>query len=271
MGTMDPTFSPSITDESQRFQQQALKAMGIKAQQLTLKPGYELLEEVVDYKNSLDCKEKRQCDLTAGNDSFTANHGEEPHVVGPLSVGNSLVDAFTMQNYEGLSPGQVAWGKIKTDQQWREVSAVLVGYQDTLFTTPEVAQNVAAPLVSYIRHTLVEQDMAAAPKIILLVGHDSNIASLLVAMRFKPYQLPGQYEETPIGGQLMFQRWHDTKNNRELMKVEYVYQSTAQLRNGEPLSLRHPPQHFTMQLEGCPIDANGFCPWDKFAETFAMT
>jgi len=55
MGTMDPTFSPSITDESQRFQQQALKAMGIKAQQLTLKPGYELLEEVVDYKNSLDC------------------------------------------------------------------------------------------------------------------------------------------------------------------------------------------------------------------------
>ena len=52
-------------------------------------------------------------------------------------------------------------------------------------------------------------DQAKAPKITLLVGHDSNIASLLTALDFKPYQLHDQQERTPIGGKIVFQRWHD--------------------------------------------------------------
>jgi hypothetical protein len=43
-----------------------------------------------------------------------------------------------------------------------------------------VAQNVAKPLVKYIDNALVTEQ-AKAPKITLLVGHDSNIASLLTA------------------------------------------------------------------------------------------
>jgi glucose-1-phosphatase len=46
------------------------------------------------------------------------------------------------------------------------------------------------------------------------VGHDSNIASLLTALDFKPYQLHDQYERTPIGGKIVFQRWHDKNANR---------------------------------------------------------
>jgi glucose-1-phosphatase len=41
--------------------------------------------------------------------------------------------------------------------------------------------------VKYIDKALVT-DQAKAPKITLLVGHDSNIASLLTALDFKPYQ-----------------------------------------------------------------------------------
>jgi len=92
-----------------------------------------------------------------------------------------------------------------------------------------VAQNVAKPLVKYIDNALVGE-VANKAKVTLLVGHDSNIASLLTALDFKPYQLPGQYERTPIGGKLLFQRWHDSAGNRDLMKIEYVYQSTEQLR-----------------------------------------
>ncbi|MCA1924291.1 MAG: bifunctional glucose-1-phosphatase/inositol phosphatase, partial [Buttiauxella noackiae] len=88
---------------------------------------------------------------------------------------------------------------------------------------------------------------------------------------FKPYQLPEQYERTPIGGKIMFQRWHDANNNRELMKVEYVYQSAEQLRKADVLSLQLPPQRVTLQLNGCPTDANGFCPWDKFTQVLAQS
>ncbi|MDK7092529.1 histidine-type phosphatase, partial [Bifidobacterium breve] len=89
-------------------------------------------------------------------------------------------------------------------------------YQDSLFTSPEVARNVAKPLVSYIDKALVT-DRTSAPKITVLVGHDSNIASLLTALDFKPYQLHDQNERTPIGGKIVFQRWHDSKTNRDLM------------------------------------------------------
>ena len=48
------------------------------------------------------------------------------------------------------------------------------------------------------------------------------------------------------------------------MKIEYVYQSAEQLRNASVLSLQSPAQRVTLELKGCPVDANGFCPVDKF-------
>ncbi|NIY47055.1 bifunctional glucose-1-phosphatase/inositol phosphatase [Cedecea colo] len=265
MGTMDPTFNPVITNDSPAFQQAAVKAMEAQREHYKLDDSYKLLEQVTAFNDSPTCKEKQQCDLTASKDQFSAKATEEPGVSGPLKVGNSLVDAFTLQYYEGFPLDQVAWGQIKTEKQWRVLSQLKNSYQDTLFTSPEVARNVAAPLVKYIQKALTG-NQAEAPKVTLLVGHDSNIASLLTALDFKDYQLAQQNERTPIGGKIMFQRWHDSKANRELMKVEYVYQSSEQLRNGQVLSLQQPPQRVTLQLNGCPIDANGFCPWDKFTD-----
>ncbi|EIC2525724.1 bifunctional glucose-1-phosphatase/inositol phosphatase [Escherichia coli] len=263
MGTMDPTFNPVITDDSAAFSEQAVAVMENELSKLQLTDSYKLLEQIVNYKDSPACKEKQQCSLVDGKNTFSAKYQQEPGVSGPLKVGNSLVDAFTLQYYEGFPMDQVAWGEIKSDQQWKVLSKLKNGYQDSLFTSPEVARNVAKPLVSYIDKALVT-DRTSAPKITVLVGHDSNIASLLTALDFKPYQLHDQNERTPIGGKIVFQRWHDSKANRDLMKIEYVYQSGEQLRNADALTLQAPAQRVTLELSGCPIDANGFCPMDKF-------
>ncbi|OMP97083.1 bifunctional glucose-1-phosphatase/inositol phosphatase [Raoultella terrigena] len=263
MGTMDPTFNPVITDDSAAFSEKAVQAMEKERQKMQLTESYKLLEEMTDYRNSPSCKEKQQCSLSDGKDAFSAKYQQEPGVSGPLKVGNSLVDAFTLQYYEGFPQDQVAWGEIKTDKQWQVLSKLKNGYQDSLFTSTEVARNVAKPLVKYIDKALVG-DAAQAAKVTLLVGHDSNIASLLTALDFKPYQLHDQNERTPIGGKIVFQRWHDSGSNRELMKIEYVYQSTAQLRNADALTLQSPPQRVTLALNGCPVDADGFCPMETF-------
>lgn len=263
MGTMDPTFNPVITDDSAAFSEKAVQAMEKERQGMQLSESYKLLEEMTDYRNSPSCKEKQQCSLSDAKDTFSAKYQQEPGVSGPLKVGNSLVDAFTLQYYEGFPKDQVAWGEINSDKQWQVLSKLKNGYQDSLFTSPEVARNVAKPLVKYIDNVLVG-DAAKSAKVTLLVGHDSNIASLLTALDFKPYQLHNQYERTPIGGKLVFQRWHDKSGNRDLMKIEYLYQSTEQLRNADALTLQSPPQRVTLALNGCPVDDNGFCPMDTF-------
>lgn len=263
MGTMDPTFNPVITDDSPAFREKALQAMEKERQGMQLTESYKLLETMIDYRNSPSCKEKQVCSLSEGKDTFSAGYQHEPGVSGPLKVGNSLVDAFTLQYYEGFPKDQVAWGEITSDKQWQVLSKLKNGYQDSLFTSTAVAQNVAKPLVKYIDNALVGEGASKA-KVTLLVGHDSNIASLLTALDFKPYQLPGQYERTPIGGKLLFQRWHDSGSNRDLMKIEYVYQSTEQLRNADPLTLQTPPQRVTLALNGCPVDDQGFCPLETF-------
>ncbi|MEQ0540005.1 bifunctional glucose-1-phosphatase/inositol phosphatase [Klebsiella sp. JB_Kp004] len=263
MGTMDPTFNPVITDDSPAFREKALQAMEKERQGLQLTESYKLLETMIDYRNSPSCKEKQVCSLSEGKDTFSAGYQLEPGVSGSLKVGNSLVDAFTLQYYEGFPKDQVAWGEITSDKQWQVLSKLKNGYQDSLFTSVAVAQNVAKPLVNYIDNALVGEGASKA-KVTLLVGHDSNIASLLTALDFKPYQLPGQYERTPIGGKLLFQRWHDSGSNRDLMKIEYVYQSTEQLRNADPLTLQTPPQRVTLALNGCPVDDQGFCPLETF-------
>ncbi|WP_437888419.1 bifunctional glucose-1-phosphatase/inositol phosphatase [Phytobacter sp. V91] len=263
MGTMDPTFNPVITDGSAAFSEQAVKAMETRRQQDELSESYRLLEKITQFERSPSCKEKQVCDLASGKDSFSAKVQQEPGVSGPLKVGNSLVDAFTLQYYEGFSPDNVAWGEINSDQQWRLLSKLKNGYQDALFTSPAVAQNVAKPLVRYIDKTLVS-DAANSARVTLMVGHDSNIASLLTALDFAPYQLHDQYERTPIGGKIVFQRWNDSVAKRELMKIEYVYQSSNQLRNADVLTLKAPPQRVTLALKGCPVDDNGFCPLETF-------
>lgn len=271
MGTMDPTFNPVITNDTSAFQQQAVKAMETQRQHYQLTEAYKMLEKVTDYQQSPTCKEKQQCDLNSGTDKFSAKVTEEPGVSGPLKVGNSLVDAFTLQYYEGFPLDQVAWGQIKTEEEWRTLSQLKNGYQDTLFTSPEVARNVAAPLVKYIQKAFTANDVANSPKVTFMAGHDSNIASLLTALDFAPYKLQDQHERTPIGGKIVFQRWHDSKGNRDLMKIEYVYQSSEQLRNADALTLKNPPQRVALQLSGCPTDTNGFCPWDKFTDVLNQT
>ncbi|MCY5956867.1 bifunctional glucose-1-phosphatase/inositol phosphatase, partial [Salmonella enterica subsp. enterica serovar 1,4,[5],12:i:-] len=92
--------------------------------------------------------EKNQCTLIDAKETYRANYQQETGVQGTLKVGNSMVYAFTLHYYEGFPMDQVAWGEIKSDQQWKVLSKLKNGYQDSLFTSPEVARNVAKPLVS---------------------------------------------------------------------------------------------------------------------------
>lgn len=264
---MDPVFNPVITDGSEEFQKQALAAMesfggkdGIEGLNKRLKPSYDLAAKVVDYKNSETCKVDKRCDLADEPTVFSANVNKEPGVNGPLRTGTIISDALILQYYEGFPMDKVGWGNVKSDKDWKALVEIKDIYGDILFTPPVIAKHISKPLVTYMDSVWSNKDSA---KFTFLAGHDSNIGSVLSALEMKEYQLPGQFEKTPIGGKIVFQRWKDA-NNKQLMKIEYFYQTTDQIRNMDQLNLKNPPQRVTLEMTGCPIDAKGFCSWDDF-------
>ncbi|EKT58503.1 glucose-1-phosphatase/inositol phosphatase [Providencia sneebia DSM 19967] len=151
---------------------------------------------------------------------------------------------------------------VNSADKWKKLNTLKNGYQETLFAPKIIAKNVAHPLLNYINKGFTSADKGETAKFIMLVGHDSNIASLMSAMDFNPYKLPEQYEHTPIGGKLVFQRWHNKSDKKDYVKVEYVYQTADQLRDNSYLSLETPPKHVILEMKNCPIDKNGYCSWE---------
>lgn len=264
--SMDPIFNYVITDTSDAFKTMALTAMNDKIHSLALADSYHLLEEILDFKNSKFCKEDKLCHFAQMKNTFTAAPGSDPHIAGALKAGYSITEALMMEYYEGFPLHQITWGKTLNAQQWKQLLKLRNGYLDTQFSSPAVAQNLAKPLLVTMHDFFIKIPAKPRPKLTLLVGHDTNIATLLSALRVNPYQLPRQFETTPIGGKVVFQRWRRQADGMPFLKVDYIYQSSDQLRNLEKLTLNHPPQHFTLSFQGCATDPQGFCRWDDFEE-----
>lgn len=279
VGKMDPVFNPIVTATvDEKFNQGAIDATntlagegGLDGLNQRLKPNYALIEKVMDFKNAKTCKEDKICDLTAQPSKLVLAQGKEPGISGPLGLGTGVSDAFMLQYYEGLPMKDVAWGQISTPEQWKQVEEFKNADQKALFSSREVGVNTAAPTLNFISGVLdpslaktADQQAAQKARVTLMVGHDSNIAAFVSALKIKDFTLPGQYERTPIAGAVVFQRWHDKKADRDLMKIEYVYPTAVQIRNNSTYSLKNPMMRTVLEMEGCAIDNQGFCS----AETF---
>ena len=276
VGKMDNTFNPIVRSPvDDAFVAKAEKSIddmlgegGFAKLNERLAKNYQILETVLDYDHSATCEKEKQCDLEKMPNSLTFAQNKEPGTKGPLRNGTGAADSFILQYYEGYPANEVAWGKIETPEQWQAIVDLKNIYTDVLFTAPVLAKEAASPLLAFIQNSFADHGYqhplikdAQKAKVTLLVGHDSNVASLLALLQTAPYQLPEQYEKTPISGKVLFEQWRD-KDGKALLKIEYIYQTTPQLREDSELSLKNPPQHVVLKLEGCPTDANGFCPMD---------
>lgn len=270
MGTMDPVFFPVILNTSDEFKQQALASMnetadpvnGMAGLNAKLQPAYEDMAKIINYAKSANCKLDKQCDFLGQPTVFKIEVGQEPGVSGPLRTGTSIGDAFILQYYEGSPLNEIAWGGIKNDEQFERLVSIKENYNTVLFGSPVVAKEVSAKLVSYIDNTLRNNTDKA--KFTFLVGHDSNVASMFSALQIKPYVLPNQFETTPIGGKVFFERWKDNTTGEQFIKIEYKYQSTEQMRNLAQLNRTNPPQNVVLEMTGCPTNEQGFCSFDTF-------
>lgn len=248
LGTMDPLFDPVIHNDDAAFRTRALESMQRALAAADLASALSVVEEITLYPQSAACAGRSDCHLMLADTTFNAEPGKEPRASGSLALASGLVDALLMEHYQGNSTPREGWGRLNTGAQWQALAQIRNRYQDILFGTPEVARDVAAPLLARVDAVFGDP---ASPKVTLLVGHDSNIGSLLAAMGIGDYSLPGQYEKTPIGGLLQFERWCDRQSGGERFRLAYVYPTTAQLRDAVPLTEAQPPGRVALPLPGC--------------------
>lgn len=248
LGTMDPLFNPVIHRDDAAFRARAASAMQQALSASDLVPALSVVEEITRYPQSAACKGHNDCHLALSDTNFSAAAGKEPRASGSLALASGLVDALLMEHYQGSGIPREGWGRLTTDAQWQALAQIRNRYQDILFGTPEVARDVAGPLLARVDALLEDP---ASPKVSLLVGHDSNIGSVLAALGITDYTLPGQYEKTPIGGLLQFERWRDRHSGVERIRLAYVYPTTAQLRDALPLTNAQPPGRVALRVPGC--------------------
>lgn len=260
----DPLFYQSVKNKSASFVTDNTKAILGFINDSRLDPSYKKLEQIIDYKNSPDCKERRKCQLSDEVNVVNLDLGKEPSIEGPLNKSFLIVDAFILQDYEGFPEKDVAWGKIQSDSEWKLLARLRNSYIEAAYLQPAVADNIISPLLSKVSELLPGKMNDGDNKINVIVGHDTTVGPLIAAMGFNQYELPGQYEKTPIGGKLVFQRWTDKTTKKDYLKTEYVYQTTTQMRNLTPLSIQTPPKRVTLSFKGCTVDNNGYCSWDDF-------
>lgn len=259
----DPIFNAVIHNSSLIFQKLALEQMYEQLRQLNLNKSFADMSDILDYKLSQLCLIYNKCNLTTdSNKIIDIQVGFKPNMKGPLKICNSAIDAFVMENYEGFTVNNVAWGQM-TESKWQDIINLSHKYHNVIFNTTLIAKDISLPLLNYFKNIFLNDN---STKVTLLIGHDANIYTLLNSMSFKPYYLPEQYELAPVSGKIVFQKWFDEVKKKDLLKISYVYQSTNQLRNGIELNLLNPPQFVTMELCNCKIDDKGYCLWDDFVK-----
>ena len=268
---MDPVFFPALTKSSEAFKAQALKEIaamggkkGIVGINEGLKDSYQLIERVLDLKNSPACKSGEVCAFNDYNTQLKLEKGDEPNMKGSLKFATSASDALILQYYEDTDPVQAAFGQKLSNDEWEKIAKVKDVYGDVLFTAPIVAVNVAHPLLVYMKDELNAKNR----KFTFLCGHDSNIASVNAALEVEEYSLPQSIEKkTPIGSKLVFEKWVD-KAGKEFVAVNIVYQTTEQLRNVTLLNLENRPVVFSLKLKGLKANPDGLYSIESVNDRF---
>nr|XP_034827763.1 IQ and AAA domain-containing protein 1-like [Maniola hyperantus] len=255
----DLVFTPLIHNSTAVFKEISIKEMEYVLSHLNLNKSFDLMESILEYNESDFCKMDNNCYLADDKTELDIIAGMKPKVRGSLKICNEATDAFLMAYYNGFPLKDVAWGKLN-DTNWPSIVQLTAGYHNVTFSTKHVARDIARPLIKYLTNVFLNENT----KVTLLMGHDANINVLLSAMSFKHYELDYNFISTPVGGKIVFQKWLDEKANEYLLKVEYVYQSNEQLRDGLILSNDNPPKFKLLELEHCKMDDRGFCSWDEF-------
>jgi 4-phytase/acid phosphatase len=189
----------------------------------------------------------------------------------PLAIGATYAENLLLEYTQGMSDADTGWGCLD-GATLRYVMQLNNASWDYGYRTPTLARMYASDLLDHIEKTM-EQGAWGKPvagalgkpgdKLVILVGHDSNIAAVAGALRID-WVLDGRVDDTPPGGALLFELWRPRDGGKPFVRLEYIAQTLEQMRNAEALTPVNPPAVAPIFVPGCSRQDLS-CTWEGFS------
>ncbi|HRP72764.1 MAG TPA: hypothetical protein PK743_09045 [Luteimonas sp.] len=177
--------------------------------------------------------------------------GKRVKFKGPLDAGGIAAHTLLLEYVEGKPMDQVGWG-CATEDDIELLSRIHAAEFDLLYRTPYIAHRGATLILA---HVLANFGNHAAPRLDILVGHDTNAANVGGALDLH-WHVPGYApDDAAVGGVMGFELLRD-KDGERFVRVSYLAQGTRQLRQLQPLDDANPPYvtYMAQPLCGLPTD-----------------
>jgi 4-phytase / acid phosphatase len=201
--------------------------------------------------------------LAAASGPTTISTGGLHYLVGlkgTLLTAEECIDGFLLEYADGMPMGDVGWGRID-ERTMTELLTLHGAFFDLADRSFYPAQVEGSNLASHIVDTLEQGAQTDAvpgaigppgEHIVVLAGHDSNIANISGLFDMNWY-VPGTQANPMLpGGALIFELWkRGEAPGSYYVRTSYVSQTLEQAREATPLSLDNPPARAPIFIPGC--------------------
>lgn len=271
----DPVFLPSTELTPAELKEGIEYANGLCDGKGLTEVGVELnddlkrMEKMLDFKHSQYAKENKITSMDR-KDLHVSLTGKDKNIISYKGITKkflSVSDTLMMQYYETPTSKSVAWGNDKSKAAWKSIGKILTTACDVSFKNPPVARITA-------RNLLKEMDTELntnGRKFTMLVGHDTNITTLLTALNAKDYALPETVAyKTPIGVKMLIEKRLGS-DGIQYAAVNLVYASDKQMRDLEQLNLENPPMIYPVEFSDLQKNKDGLYRYDDLIVLFRKT
>ena len=223
----------------------------------SLAASYELISRVIDYPSSPRGRRPDAVPFASTGVSYF-DIIRPPHSIGlhgPIGEAYPVADSILLQQYEDPSAA-ASFGHPLTWEEWRLIGKVKETYISMRYGTKAMSAKLGKEFLPLLAKRLERGE----PRLTFVGGHDTTLAQVGAQLDVEPYELPGAVEyRTPIGSKIVLGRWR-CDDGTDRVSVDFVYQTTAQIRACQPADRAHPPSVVRLRLKGLTPDADGRYP-----------
>lgn len=211
-----------------------------------------------------------KCGLAAETSQIEPRGQVAVRLRGPIAIASMAAEIFLLESAEGMAWEQVAWGRVPDEATLRDLFVLHTLQFDLMERTRYIAQRQGSNLLATIAASIQNVQLlspATAPRLTLLVGHDTNISNIAGLLGLDWVIAGFQPNQPSPGGALAFEVLRDPVTDDRYVQLAYHAQSLLQMREQNKLSVANPAGSAVITLPGCSRVARGAaCPLARFLD-----